>query len=125
MSRKLAGVVVAVAYALGGDLGWAGEEEPAVVVIGGDGAAGATELGPMRGELPAAMAGWVVTLDVVEPVGFEVLAGRVGMAAGVKVGVEERPGRIAGRGRRSSRRRPRCRSTIKGCCPGYWTGCRY
>ena len=49
----------------------------------------------MRGALPAAMAGWVVTLDVVEPVGFAAVAARVGMAAGVKVEIEERPGRIA------------------------------
>ena len=93
MSKGLSGVLGVLVCALGGSLVLAADEEPAVIVV--DGAIAATELGPMRGELPAAMAGWVVKLDVVEPVGFEVLAGRVGMAAGVKVAIEERPGRIA------------------------------
>ena len=93
MSKRLGGIVEVLVYVLGVSLVFAAEEEPAVIVV--DSAISATELGPMRGELPAAMSGWVVTLDVVEPVGFEVLAGRVGMAAGVKVAIEERPGRIA------------------------------
>ena len=58
MSKRLAGVVVVFAYAFGMGLVCAADAEPAVVVIEGGSATGATELGPMRGALPARMAGW-------------------------------------------------------------------